>query len=133
MVYGRMTNEAGGQMPGVWVRLVQGSNSALALTDADGNFVFYDGQNCLPADGLQACSTGSAWTFANGGNVSSKLEVLGDGGSASGSPTWPTSKTTASVRSGSQTFASFTSPTLPSYTFSIAKSSAYNRDWKFGP
>lgn len=133
VVYGRMTNQAGGQMPGVWIRLVQGSNSATALTDADGNFVFYDGQNCLPVDGLQACSTGSTWTFANGGNVSSKLEVLGDGAGASGSPTWPTSKTTASVRSGSQTFASFTSPTLPSYTFGIAKSSAYNRDWKFGP
>ena len=89
VVYGRMTNEAGGQMPGVWVRLVQGSNSALALPTRTETSSSTTGRTvCLPTVSRPA-RTGSAWTFANGGNVSSKLEVLGDGGSASGSPTWP--------------------------------------------
>ena len=132
VVYGRASDPSGAPMVGVWVKLSQGSNWAIAKTDNDGFYVFYDGQNCTPSDGLQVCSS-ATWIYANGSSVSSKLEILGDGAAATGSPAYPGAKTTASVRSGAQTFASFSSPTTPSYTFSVAKSSAYNRDWRFGP
>ena len=37
------------------------------------------------------------------------------------------------LKSGSTTYATYTSPTALSYPLTVAKSSAYNRDWKFGP
>ncbi len=135
VIYGRMTHKTGGAaMPDVWVKLTQGSNTALALTDGDGNYVVYDGQQCLPADGLQSCAgaSTSSWVFGSGGNVTTKLDIMGEGGtSPAGAPTYPSTKSNGTVFSGSTTFA--TLGALPSYTFGVAKSSAYNRDWKFGP
>ena len=86
VVYGRTTNKAGGApMADVWMKLTQGSNTALARSPTvDGSYVFYDGQQCIPATGCRvaAGASTSAWTFANGGNVSTKLDVLGDDGLA---------------------------------------------------
>lgn len=72
------------------------------------------------------------------GNASSKLDIVGDDGSPpafAASAAYPGSHTKAWVKTGT-TFSvspTFTSPTLPSYTFTVAKNSAYNRDWKFSP
>jgi hypothetical protein len=135
VVYGRMTDKTGGGAMGdVWIRLTQGSNTATAQTDGDGNYVFYDGQGCTLADGLVGGCTGAStatWTFGNG-NVSSKFDILGnDATTPAAGPTYPGVKSNATVFSGSTTFATITG--LPSYTFTVGKSSAYNRDWKFGP
>jgi hypothetical protein len=70
----------------------------------------------------------ATWTFAIGSSVSTKLEILGDGATAAGAPTYPTGKTNVSVFSGGTTFG-----TALSYTFNVAKDSAYERNWKFGP
>ena len=92
VIYGRMTHKVGGgAMADVWLRLTQGSNTATAQSDGDGNYVIYDGQGCTLADGLAGGCTGAStsnWTFGNG-NVSSKLEILGDGLSAAGSADVP--------------------------------------------
>ena len=135
VVYGTLVDSSGNSLDNVWVKLTQGSNTATAQTGSDGTYVFYDGQGCTVADGLDGGCTGastSTWTFGNG-NVSSKLEILGDGASAAAAATYPTAKTNAAVKSGSQTFATFAAPVLPTYTFSVAKNSASNRDWRFGP
>jgi hypothetical protein len=133
VVYGRMTHKASGNpMANVWIRIMQGTNSAMTTTDVDGNFVFFDGQQCAE-DGIVKCGgvTG-AWNFATGNNAASKLELLGDGPYTPPLPVaWPTAKSNGVVYSGNQTFATLTS--TPSYTFNVSKNSAYDRDWKLGP
>jgi hypothetical protein len=135
VIYGRMTHKTGGgQMAGVWTRLTQGTNTATAKTDLDGNYVFYDGQACTPADGIEGGCTGASattWTFGSGTVTNTKLEALGGEATAAAAATFPGVKTSASVVSGSTTFANLT--VSPLYTFSVAKGTAYNRDWKFGP
>jgi hypothetical protein len=131
VVYGQLVNKANGTpMPNVWLRMVQGANSAATSTEVDGSFVFFDSQACSD-DGIVKCAgTAGAWNFAVGNNVASKLEVLGDGAYQT-SVLWPTGKNNAVVYSGNQTFATLT--TAPSFAFNISKNSAYNRDWKLGP
>jgi hypothetical protein len=133
LVYGRMIHKTGGApMNNVWIKLTQGTNTAMTVTDVDGNFVFFDTQEC--DDGLVRCTGASTtvWNFATGNNVASKLEIMGqDATNPAPTLTWPTSKSNAVVYSGNQTFATLTS--TPLYTFNITKNSAYDRDWKFGP
>jgi hypothetical protein len=131
-VYGNSLTPVAAPMPGVWVKIQQGSSWAVAQTGTDAFYVFFDGQSCS-GDGIDSCSPGlTNWNFANGtSNVT--ITILGNGATAATSPTYPTGYTKASVVSGGTTYATFTSPTPPSYTLSVAKSSAYNRDWKFTP
>jgi hypothetical protein len=146
VIYGTVRDGSGNTLDNVWIRLTQGSNSAFAQTGADGTYVFYDGQSCTPADGLDGGCTGasSTFTFANGtSNVT--LTIMGSAGCLPINPTtpctppsswaYPTGTTKATVTGG--TTQTFTSPTAPSYgvspTFGVAKGSAYNRDWKFTP
>jgi hypothetical protein len=137
VVYGTVSNSAGDPMNDVWLRLTQGSNMAFAQTGTDGIFVIYDGQGC--SDGLEGCTGASptTWTFANG-NASSKLDIVGDGATTplfTASAAYPGSMTKAWVKTGTtfSTSPNFTSPTALSHTFTVAKNSAYSRDWKFSP
>ena len=129
------------------MRLTQGSNSAFTQTGSDGTYVFYDGQNCTPVDGLDGGCTGasnSTFTFANG-TSNATLTILGTDACSPATPTtpcippvtpaYPGTYTHATVISGTTTFASLTSPASygTSPTFPVAKGSAYNRDWKFTP
>src|SRR5205814_1019754 len=95
-------------MNDIWIRVTQGSNTATTQTGTDGQYLFFDSQNCTIADGIDGGCTGASttvWTFLNG-NQTSKVEILGDGASAVVSPPmtlgmWPTGMTKASVVSGS--------------------------------
>ena len=94
----------------------------------------------------------STWTFGNGTVASTTLSVLGpvsyDGDSMpikpayNATPAWPAGSwtatpvsvaSTAKVVSGSNTYLTVTYPGEPKYTFSVAKGTAYNRDWRFKP
>jgi hypothetical protein len=76
--------------------------------------------------------------FANG-SQSAKIEILGDGAAPAASSTlamWPSGVTKATVVNGGASFdASSASPAVkyPSYTFTMAKGSAYSRPWRFSP
>jgi hypothetical protein len=147
VVYGTVSNASGDPVDNTWIRLTQGGNSAFTQTGADGTYVFYDQQNCTPADGLDGGCTGastSVFTFANG-TANTTLTLLGSAPcvpigptlpcTPPPSPAYPTGTIKATVTGGpTQTF---TSPTTPSYgvspTFGVAKGSAYNRDWKVSP
>jgi hypothetical protein len=129
----------GAPMSSVWIRLSQGTgtatNTATTRTDIDGNFVFFDTQQCAD-DGIVRCTgvAGSSpmWTFMTGNNVATKLEIMGDGTDpTTPTLTYPTGKSNAIVYSGNQTFATLTG--TPLYMFNVSKNSAYDRDWKFGP
>src|SRR5207248_8566668 len=132
VIYGRATDSSGNPLQNVWVRVTQGTNQAYAQTDAGGNYVFYDGESCSIGS-LQFCSgTLTTWAFPKG-NSSVTLDVLGDNlTTPTAGASYPTARTTASIVSGTQTFAKFTA-TPPGYTFTVANGSAYNRDFKFGP
>jgi len=133
VIYGRTNNKLDGSiLTNVWVRLTQSGKSALTKTDAFGNYVFYDGQLCS-GDGLAGCTnvTTGAWAFANG-TTPATLEVLGDGASAAAGPTYPTGFTSYSITGGGTIWVN-PSTGLPTYTFSVAKNSAYSRNWKFTP
>jgi hypothetical protein len=148
VIYGTMRNGSGAALDNVWVRLTQGSNSAFTQTGSDGTYVFYDGQNCAMADGLDGGCTGastSTFTFANG-TSNATLTILGSSlvcvpvppataCEPPSPPAYPTDMTKATVTGG--TTQTFTSPAAPSYgvspTFPVAKGTAYNRDWKFTP
>jgi hypothetical protein len=135
LAYGTLTDSSGTPLNGVWVRLTQGSNVAIGQTGADGQYIFYDGENCAVASFIYSCSGASStvWNFAKG-NGSTKVDLLGDVASFPGGPalipTYPYGKTGATVKSGTTMFATLTAPN--GYTFSVANGSAYNRDWKFG-
>ena len=59
MVYGTLTNKVTGlPVSDTWVRITQGTNSATALTGADGFYIAYDGQTCTLTDGLAGGCTG---------------------------------------------------------------------------
>jgi len=144
MAYGNIIDGNAQPVANTWIRLTQGSSFATALTDNFGFYLFYDGQLC-DGDGLAGGCSGTlaTWTFANG-NAATTLKVLGtatlDGlgvptsiPSAAAAADWPTGKTTAKVYSGSTTFATITTPTLPSYSITVSKGTAYPRDWKFTP
>jgi hypothetical protein len=132
VVYGTLTNPAGAPLAGVWVRLAQGTSSALAVTGVDGFYVFYDGQGC--SDGLEGCSAGlTSWNYGSGNNVPTTLAILGDDATPSASATYPFGRTSATVKNGTTTLATFAAPTAPSYSDKISKNSAYSRDWRFGP
>jgi hypothetical protein len=134
-VYGTARDGNGAPMGDVWVKLTQGSNWAMAQTGHDGFYVFFDGQGCSAGDGLAGgCGAGSVWNFASG-SVSTKLEILGsDPGTPAPGPTYPTGTSKALVTGTGCPLggcANFTAPALPSFTFTVAKSSAYHRDWRF--
>jgi hypothetical protein len=152
VVYGTARDNSGNALAGIWLRLGQAGNYAYTQTGTDGTYVFYDGQNCAMADGLDGGCTGTStttWTFANG-TSNATIAVLGSGTAClpitpavtcppPASPAYPTGMTKAVVLSGTTTFYTFNSPTPPVYgtspspTFGVAKSSAYNRDWQFTP
>ena len=62
VVYGRMTDPAGDAIADVTIRLTQNGNTATAVTDGEGNYLFYDGQACTVADGLAGGCTGASTT-----------------------------------------------------------------------
>jgi uncharacterized repeat protein (TIGR01451 family) len=131
VVYGTMVDTSGAAMANVWIRLTQNGASYLAHTQADGSYVFYDGQACT-GDGLDACSAGPAGTlnFANG-TVNTTFALLGQGTSqpAISAPTsLPSGKSSATVTGTGGTNNVGASATS---TLSVAKGSAYNRAWKF--
>ena len=89
------------------------------------------------------------WTFGDG-TVSTTLSVLGPVSydidslpikpAYNATPAWPAGTwtatvpaSTAKVVSGSTTYLTITYPGEPKYTFSVAKGTAYNRDWRFKP
>jgi hypothetical protein len=132
VAYGTLTNPSGAPLAGVWVRLAQGTSWALARTGLDGFYVFYDGQGC--SDGLEGCSAGlTSWNYGSGNNVPTTLAILGDDATPSASAAYPFGRTSATVKNGTTTLATFTAPAAPSYNDKITKNSAYNRDWRFGP
>jgi hypothetical protein len=133
VLYGTMADSAGNPMSNVWVRLTQGSNTAYGVTGGDGQYIFYDGENCALASFITGCTGASTttWNFAKG-NSSTKIDILGDNPVLPAiAPTWPFGRTSATVKSGTTTYATLT--TSPTYTFSVANGTAYNRDWKFMP
>jgi hypothetical protein len=147
VVYGTARDGAGATLDNVWLRLTQGSNSAFTQTGSDGTYVFYDGQNCTIADGLDGGCTGAStvtFTFANG-TSNATLAILGSGAcvlppsaticAPPSSAAYPTGMTKATVTGG--TSQTITFPTAPIYgvtpVFAVAKGTAYNRDWKFTP
>jgi hypothetical protein len=132
VVYGTLTDSGGNPLAGVWVRATQGTNTAIGQTGGDGQYIFYDGESCTTASFITSCSGASAttWNFAKG-TSSVKIDILGDGATAAASPTYPTGKTSATVKSGSTSYATLTAPN--GYSFNVANGSAYNRDWRFGP
>ncbi|HEY3210032.1 MAG TPA: hypothetical protein VGL18_09625, partial [Actinomycetota bacterium] len=136
-VYGTMRDSAGNGLGGVWVQISQNGKTALAQTSPEGFYIFYDGQNCLNADGLAGgCSSGSTWTFA-GGSMNATLTPYGRGPAcddptcppASGSPAYPSGYTKATITSGQVNYGTLNAPA--GYSLSVAYGSAYNRDWKF--
>jgi len=138
VVYGAMTDASGIPMPNLWVRLTQGSASALALTDSLGGYLFYNGQGCS-GDGLSDCSSGINFAFGSESSVSTTVTVIGKRtlptdpppigwasagavnlsllGKSSVMVNWPN----GSVNLGS----------TPSYTFSVVSGSANLHNWKF--
>ena len=141
VVYGRTINRVDGTpLKNVWVRLGTPAKNVLTHTDDYGNYVFYEGQSCT-LDGLDSCTgyTGTL-TFVNG-TTQTPLEIAGKDGTpaAAGSPAYPTGMTNFLITGGGTQF--FPAPgTLPgystgppTYTFGIAKNSAYSRNWKFAP
>jgi hypothetical protein len=128
MVYGTMTDPDGNAMENAWVRLAQGSTKALTKTDSNGFYVFFDGQQCLPADSLYGCTVGlSSLTFGSGSNVSTNLTVLGDG--LTPPLTWETSSQILPTGKTSVTVSG--SCSSPICTLGVSKGSAYQRNWKF--
>jgi hypothetical protein len=135
VVYGTLTDSSGNPMAGVWVRATQGSNTAIGYTGGDGQYIFYDGEGCATASFIVSCAGASTttWNFAKGTSTV-KIDVLGDGAPgnpATATPTYPTGKTSATVKSGTTTYATLAQPN--GYSFSVANGSAYSRDWRFGP
>ena len=150
MTYGVAKDSSGTLLSDTWVRLTQGTKSITALTGADGFYVFYDGQICSASDGVAGgCYTGvtpqpstSAWQFGSG-NQSTAIRILGTAAlDGDGLPTsipaynatssWPSgSWANSKVVSGSTVFATIVHPNSLSYTFTAAKGTAYNRDWRF--
>jgi hypothetical protein len=136
VAYGTLTDSSGTPLSGVWVQLTQGSNTAAGQTGADGQYIFYDGENCATASFVTGCTgaSTSTWNFGKG-TGSTKIDILGDAFSYPVAPavfpTYPMGKTSATIKSGTTTFATLSAPN--GYTFSVANGNAYNRDWKFGP
>ena len=132
-VYGTALDPSGVELTNVWIKISQGSNAAVARTDADGFYLFYDGQNCLASDGIDGGCTGAStatWNFANGGNVTTALSVYGQSVTqplASAPPAFPGTWTKADVQSATSS-QTVTSPTL---TFGVAKGAAYEKNWRF--
>jgi uncharacterized repeat protein (TIGR01451 family) len=121
-IYGTVTDGSGDPIPDTWVRVQQGTNYALTKTDMYGFYVVFDDQNCS-ADGLSACSgswgTNDKITFANG-TVATPIAILGNG--ATQSPTWTADAPTRP--------AGYTTGAI-STSLSVAKGSAYLKNWKF--
>jgi hypothetical protein len=132
VLYGTATAPGGGPLPGAWVRISQGSRSALVRAGIDGDYLLYDGQLCTLPDGIEACSgSATSWSFNSGSNQSTIVSVLGDGATATSSATNPAGATKGRVWQGNQTFLNFTSS--PTYTFGVTKGDAYKRNWEFKP
>jgi len=143
VVYGNVQDQNGVAINHAWVRLDLGGRTAWAATQADGSYVFYDGQLCDGTDGLESCSgsTATPWTFPTA-TTTGTLKILGDaqltlpgGGLPAGlptSPTHPTGKTQHMIVTGSTTLQTWTS-NPPSHSFSIVNGNAYDREWSFRP
>jgi hypothetical protein len=116
MVYGNADDPTGAPMIDTWIQVKQGTNTAMTKTDLEGAYVFFDGQTCLPVDGIFGSCAG-AWTSSinfGPGNVSTSLVVFGQGASPAGAPAFPTPWTRADVRTVSQSapLATITTPHL---------------------
>ncbi len=129
VVYGTMNDAAGNNMQNVWIRLTQGTTIVLTHTDVNGDYVFYDGQQCT-GDGLDACSGGPAatFTFSSANNVSTTLAVLGQGGAQpalGAAPTMPAGKSSVTVSGTGANSSGLTN------TISVSGGSASARNWTF--
>jgi hypothetical protein len=120
-IYGTVTDGDGNYLSNTWVRVQQGTNSALTKTDVYGFYLVFDDQSCS-GDGLTACAgswgTSDKVTFANG-TVATPIAILGSGAQ---SPTWTTD--VPSRPTGYTTGAT-------SVSINVNKGSAYLRNWKF--
>ena len=142
VVYGTARYANGTAIADAWVKISQSGNTALAKTGTDGQYIFFDGQGCTIGDGLDGGCTGASttqWNFSSG-TQSATISIMGQGASATATPTWPSGTwvpaSTVKVVSGATTFATVTYgalPNPPTYSVSVTKNSAYNRDWKFTP
>ncbi|MEX2624382.1 MAG: hypothetical protein WD651_11720 [Acidimicrobiia bacterium] len=131
MLYGTATSPSGAVMVDTWVQVKQGTNTATTKTDSGGSYVFFDGQGCSAYDGIHGSCTGT-WTTAlnfGTGNVSSTVTFFGQGASPTGSEMFPAG-IKAEVRTATQALPLATI-TTPSYTFTVKKGDAHNRDFKF--
>jgi len=128
-------------LTGLWVKLQQGSNWAIAQTGSDGFYLFYDGQTCDQPDSLAGGCGGastSTWNFSTGNNVGTTVSVLGSGPGCSATtcppayavPTYPAGSSRATVMNGN-TSTTYNAPTAPTYSLNVTSGSGYNRDWKF--
>jgi hypothetical protein len=131
MLYGTAT-DSGGVMADTWIQVKQGTNTAITRTDAQGFYVFFDGQQCTAADGIHGlCS--AAWSTAlnfASGNANSSLTFFGQGASASPSPMFPVPWSKAEVRTNTHS-APISTIVTPIYNFTIKKGEAHNRDLRF--
>ena len=133
MIYGTATDVSGIPMGDTWVQVKQGTNTAMTKTLANGSYVFFDGQACIPGDGIHGSCSGT-WTLLNfgAGSVSSSLTFFGqDPFAPTPAATFPASWTKAEVRTATQ-LAPLQRITTPSYTFTVKKGDAFNRDFRFG-
>jgi len=132
MVYGTATDATGAAMADTWIQVKQGNNSAMTKTDSQGFYVFFDGQSCAASDGIFGACAG-AWTSTLGfasGNSNSTLSIYGQGGSPSGTPTFPGTWTKAEVRTSGQS-SPLATITTPTYSFSVKNGDAHERNLKF--
>jgi hypothetical protein len=132
MVYGTARDASGAAMADTWIRLQQGSNTAVTKTDEAGFYLLFDGQAC-GSEEIHSC--GGSWAskavnFGNG-STSTTLTFLGQGGSGPGAtPAFPAGWTKAEVWTVTK-ISSLATITEPSYTLSVKKGDAYDRNFRF--
>ena len=133
VIYGRMTHKMGGGADG---RRLAAADAG--LEHRDGSVRRRRQLRLLRRPGMHAggragrrCTGASTsnWTFGNG-NVSTQARDPRRRARRGGEPDVPDGQV---QRHGVQREPTFALTGLPSYTFTVAKNTAYNRDWKFGP
>jgi hypothetical protein len=133
MVYGSATDNTGTLLPNTWIRVKQGTNSAITMTDSAGGYLFFDGQLCAAGDMIFGGCSGWTTAISFGKNtVATTVEFLGNAATQSVTPQFPSGYSKADVRTASQS-SPLTTITSPAYTFSVKQGDAYNRDYRFKP
>jgi hypothetical protein len=128
VVYGKAVDATGAVLEDAWIQLKQGSNSATTKTDSNGDYLFYEGQQCLSTDGIAGPCTGTWTSILAIAGGSTLLTILGDGVTPTATATFPTGYTVMEVRQANSLLATSATPT---HSISVSKGSAYNRNLRF--